>query len=322
MSRNSVNDKGSPRAGFIFGPVSSRRLGLSLGIDLLPAKICSHDCIYCEVGATTLHTCERSEYLPTRDIEAEIIAFFAAPFCEPDCFTITASGEPTLHTGLGRIIRLLKEKSDKPVVVLTNGTTMVDPEVRRELSACDLLIPSLDAVSPEAWRRVNRPAPGCPEPEEIISALSEFRKGFEGEIWLEILLVKGVNDSEIELDALSRAADRIKPDRIQLNTVVRPPTMKNAKPLSNEDLARAKSHFHGAVEIIAPATIGHSIKTATGDFETRVTELLKRRPCPVSEISNALDLDPALTETVLARLITAGRIKVIEHQGRRFFINV
>ncbi len=321
MSSNSVKGSGQSFK-FIFGPVRSRRLGLSLGIDLLPVKTCSHDCIYCEVGATTTHTDKRDEYIPTAAIETEINDFFASPFCEPDCFTITASGEPTLHTGIGRIIRLLKGKSDKKVVVLTNGSAMIDPAVRRDLSACDILVPSLDAASPGAWRRVNRPAPGCPEPEAIIAALSDFRREFNGEIWLEILLVKGVNDSETELEALDRAAERIKPERIQLNTVVRPPALKGAGPLSDKDLTRARKYFHGRVEIIAPAMDNRHHGKDPGNCGTRVTELLKRRPCPLAEISEALDIDPPRTATILAELISTGRIKVKKHQGRRFFTNV
>ncbi len=319
MSSNSRSGK-SPK-GVIFGPVSSRRLGLSLGIDLLPAKVCSHDCVYCEVGRTTLHTCERREYIPTSRIVGELENFLTAPFCAPDCFTITASGEPTLHSGFGRIIRLLKEKAGRPVVVLTNATTITDAEIRRSLCLADIVVPSLDAASETAWRRVNRPARGCPAPAEVIDGLARFRQEYGGEIWLEILLVKGLNDSEAELAALARAASTIRPDLVQLNTVVRPPALDTAFPLSADDLNRAGRHFPGRVEVIAaPRIKGRGGGEA--DIERRITGMVSRRPCPAEEIAQALGLALPRVEPMLAALVGEGRIREKKHQGRRFFVNV
>ncbi|MBU4394464.1 MAG: radical SAM protein, partial [Proteobacteria bacterium] len=145
---------------YLFGPVYSRRLGHSLGIDLLPPKICSLNCVYCEVGPTTDLTCDRKEYVPTEEILKEIDQVLARGAAERhiDVFTLTAMGEPTLHTGLGEIIAYLKKKTDKPVAVLTNGTLFFDPKVRAELSAADIVIPSLDAARQESFDRVNQPA--------------------------------------------------------------------------------------------------------------------------------------------------------------------
>ena len=324
MSRKQGRKAG---AGVIFGPVSSRRLGLSLGIDLLRRgeggeKICPYDCVYCEVGPTTLHTCQRAEYIPAAAIEAEIEAFLAEPFCAPDCFTLTASGEPTLNTGIGRVIRFLKKKSRVPVVVLTNSATLAEAGVRRELAPADIVVPSLDAASAAAFRRVNRPAGGCPEPETQIRSLARLKEEAAGEIWLEILLVKGLNDGDDELAALARAAAAIRPDLVQLNTVVRPPAIATALPLSADEMRRAASLFPGRVEVVAAAgPEGRGRGEAGAGAEARVLAMVARRPCPAEEIARATGLAPAALERLLAAMLRAGRIRERKHQGRRFFTN-
>jgi wyosine [tRNA(Phe)-imidazoG37] synthetase (radical SAM superfamily) len=303
---------------YLFGPVNSRRLGLSQGIDLLPGKICNFNCVYCEAGAKRLLTSERKEYFPTGEIIEEIdrlLADSASPV--PDVFTITATGEPTLHTGIGAIIRRLKNQSDKPVAVLTNGSLLYLPEVRNDLAAADIVIPSLDAARPSSYRQVNRPVRGA-DLETIIEGLILFRKEFAGEIWLEILLVKHLNDSAEDMDALQKAIARIRPDRIQLNTVVRPPLESYAQPIEQQELKSLAARFTERVEIpidFAPRTkSGHRISS-----EEEILEMLKRRPCTLSDICEALNLDGEKTRTVLATLAMAGRLSVCRHRQREYF---
>lgn len=313
---------------FIFGPVNSRRLGISLGIDLLPPKICNFNCIYCEVGPTTSFVSERGEYTDTVAIIAEI-----DDFCRDreaverlDVLTITASGEPTLHSGLGRIITHLKKNIAKPVAVLSNGSLFHLPEVRRELAPADIVIPSLDSARADSFRRINRPATSC-RLEEIIAGLEEFCREFSGRCWLEILLAKGINDRPEDLAALAAAVARIKPERIQLNTVARPPLEAFAHPLTPEEMRRAAGHFALPVDILTdyrprtPATADPLAgKRGPREHEEEVLHLLQRRPCTAADISAALGIAAEQAAAALEHLRAAGRIGPSSHRGKEYFI--
>jgi len=206
---------------YLFGPVNSRRLGRSLGVDLVPRKVCSLNCVYCESGATTTLTRARGELVPTAAVLAELADFLSG---QPalDYITFSGAGEPTLHSGLGVIISHLKKEYPRyKVALITNGTLFNDPAVRREVSGCDLIVPSLDAASDTVMAQINRPAPGLTA-AQLIDALGELRREYRGQIWLEIFIVPGLNDTEPELALLVAAAARIAADRIQLNTLDRP----------------------------------------------------------------------------------------------------
>ncbi|MDD4253495.1 MAG: radical SAM protein, partial [Methanoculleus horonobensis] len=185
----------------LFGPVPSRRLGISLGIDLVPHKTCSFDCIYCECGRTTDLTCERREYVPTGRVIAELDDFLAkGP--DLDYITFAGSGEPTLHTGIGEIIAFIKDRYPRyRVAVLTNSALFTDPDVRAALMRADLVVPSLDAVSEEVFIKINRPSPGTTA-ERVLKGLLDFAREFSGEIRLEIFIVPDINDTEEELRLL------------------------------------------------------------------------------------------------------------------------
>ncbi|NOX24622.1 MAG: radical SAM protein, partial [Deltaproteobacteria bacterium] len=282
---------------YLFGPVNSRRLGISQGIDLLPG-FCTFNCIYCEVNRQKIQTCKRREYTPTAAIIAEIDTLFAGQVNgspAPDVYTITASGEPTLHTGIGRIIRHIKARTNKPVDVLTNGSLLHSAEVRDELMAADVVVPSLDSALPESFRRVNRPAPGL-NLEKIITGIRQFKLEFPGEIWLEILLVKGVNDSEADIAALRETIKLISPHKTQLNTVDRPP-FGIADPVPHQKLSIIARNLSGPVEIIASPAKRQTVTQQTIE-SSRIIELLRRRPCTCLDISQALRYDESLTETV------------------------
>ncbi len=219
----------------LFGPVPSRRLGMSLGIDLIPHKICSLNCVYCECGATTVLTHDRKEYVPVNEIYSELKDFFKHN-PDPDYLTFSGAGEPTLHSHIGEVIAFLKElRPAIPVAVLTNGTLFTDPELRKELMRADLVLPSLDAATDEALRKINRPRRELLA-SAYIDGLIDFSREFEGEIWLEIFLLPGYNDDQKNLEALKEAAMSINPQRIQLNTLDRPGTVEGLHPMSMERL--------------------------------------------------------------------------------------
>jgi len=320
---------------YLFGPVYSRRLGHSLGIDLLPPKICTLNCVYCEVGPTTELTCERKEYVPTEEILKEIDQVLeqgtgGRPI---DVFTLTAMGEPTLHTGIGKIIAYLKSKTDKPVAVLTNGTLFFDPKVRAELSAADIVIPSLDAARQESFERVNQPA-SMVNLEQVIEGLALFRRGFRGELWLEILLVRDMNDSLEDLVALQQAVRKINPTRIQLNTVARPPMDGRARPVTREKMEQAAAMladgYDGRVDILIDfQAIGEKEEGKEKQARKQqalveeIAAMLQRRPCPLEEIDKALhvqDLD--MTRECVQMLVDTGRIKKIIHDNKEFYHHV
>ncbi|MDK2863513.1 MAG: hypothetical protein PWQ46_1223, partial [Methanomicrobiaceae archaeon] len=189
---------------YLFGPVPSRRLGISLGIDLVPHKTCSFNCIYCECGQTTDLTCERREYVPTNRVIAELDDFLAtAP--DLDYVTFAGSGEPTLHSGIGEIISFIKDRYPRyRVAVLTNSALFTDPDVRAALMRADLVVPSLDAVSEEVFVKINRPSPGITA-GQVLEGLLDFAREYTGEVWLEIFIVPGVNDTDKELRLLKDA---------------------------------------------------------------------------------------------------------------------
>lgn len=304
---------------YLFGPVNSRRLGLSLGIDLLPAKICNFNCIYCEVGPTTIFTCERKEYTPTREIIAEIDSFLATPIqAKPiDVFTITASGEPTLHSGLGKIINHLKTRTTLPVAVLTNGSLLYREDVRQDLEHADIVIPSLDSAREESFRKINRPAQ-CTKLKEIIDGLCLFAGNFRGELWLEILLSKDINDSPEDLAALRKSLTDIKPAKIQLNTVVRPPLEEFANPLTEAELEEISRQLPGTVEIIADFR-KRKRENARSAKKTELLEMLQRRPSTETDICEALNLDNNSTARLLKELSESGEIAHSAHMGKIYY---
>ena len=299
----------------IFGPVPSRRLGLSLGIDIVPMKTCSLSCIYCQVGKTPRTTISRREYVSANEIIKEIEDRLKTRI-KPDWLTFSGSGEPTLNSGIGEIINGIKALTTIPVCVLTNGTLLRDHQVRMDIINADAVMPSLDSAIEKTFLKVCRPHPDL-KIEDIIEGLVDFRKAYRGKIWLEILLVEGLNDSPEELEALRQAAVRISPDSIQLNTVVRPPAEMDAKPVSMERLEKIKEFFGEKAEIIASFKNDgeKSDKIETDD----ILGYLMRRPGSVEDISEALCAEKRCVEKILENLNQSGKIRINEFFGKRFW---
>jgi wyosine [tRNA(Phe)-imidazoG37] synthetase (radical SAM superfamily) len=294
----------------VFGPVPSRRLGRSLGVDLVPFKTCNYDCIYCEQGRTTNHMNMRDEYIPWQDALGELRDYLEK-HAAPDYITLSGCGEPTLHVRLGEMAKEIKSLTDIPLAVITNGSLLWDAEVRDALCAADVVMPSLDAGNAQIFEYVNRPAPGISF-ERMVTGLIEFRQSYQGAIWLEVLLLSGVTSGESEVREIARWASEIRPDRIQLNTVARPPAESYALPISRERLKFLAALFHIPAEVIAdPADRGHDVETPPE--APRILVLVRRRPCSVQDIAEALGA--RLTETAKMLDVLVARHQVRE---RRF----
>lgn len=319
---------------FLFGPVNSRRLGRSLGIDLFREKICNLNCVYCEVGPTTVPVNRRGRYSPTREILAEITEFCSDPhrLAAVDVLTVTAKGEPTLHLDLGVILRHIKSLTDKPVAVLTNGTTLADDEVREALQLADIVVPSLDAVRAESFSKVDRPARGLTV-EAIINGLRDFSRAYRGRLWLEILLVRDINDADADIDALLPVLTTLRLDRIQLNTVVRPPADPGARPVAEARLAEIARRLQAAltvpVDLPSPVVgFGDERDAAplpTADAEPAalrqaIIQMVRRRPCTAADIDRVFHLGGAeKVEQLLASLVASGTLRILTHAGDRFY---
>jgi wyosine [tRNA(Phe)-imidazoG37] synthetase (radical SAM superfamily) len=288
----------------LFGPVPSRRLGRSLGVDLIPPKTCSYDCIYCEVGPTTRQTCRRFPY----QIEAiirELTDHLQEVTPEPDIITLAGSGEPTLNLGLGRIISAIKAMTKIPVAVLTNGSLLYLPEVRRDLAAADVVLPSLDAARAETYQAINRPLPELTL-DLLLAGLTALRREYRGRIWLEVMLLAGLNDTEAELEPLRRILGELAPDKIQLNTAVRPVVEASARPLRRGEMEAVGAYLEGPVEVIASFNREDVVGSPGSDED--FVEMLSRRPMTAADLAEALGLPLVQVVARLKRLQDSGRI--------------
>ncbi|HNW92837.1 MAG TPA: radical SAM protein [bacterium] len=301
---------------YLFGPVNSRRLGRSLGVDLVPPKVCTLDCVYCESGRTTRHTGARDEYVPTAAVLAELDAFLGTR-PELDYVTFSGAGEPTLHRGLGTVIAHLKARHPQyRVALITNGTLLGDPAVRREVCPCDLIVPSLDAATDAVMATVNRPVPGCTA-AGLIDALVALRGEYRGQLWLEIFIVPGVNDTDAELAALAAAAARIRPDRIQLNALDRPAPDAWVRAADRDRLAVIARHFTGPVDVIARH---HATASGSGTVTAAaVLEILRRRPSTAADLAHGLQGSAADLDRLLVELERRGLIRPETRDGLTFF---
>lgn len=300
----------------IYGPVPSRRLGFSLGVDILPSKTCTLDCIYCQLGSTPEKTVRRGEYFSTDSVLGQIEKALSSGQ-KIDYITFSGSGEPTLNATLGKLIREIKKITDVPVAVLTNSTLLSDASVRRALQPADLVVPSLDAAAQVEFIAVNRPHASL-KIEDIIGSLKKFRQEFKGQIWLEIMLVKGINDSLEHIKKLKAAVREIEPDRIQLNTVIRPPAEVFAQALSYKELERIKEILGKSCEIIVDFS-GKDQMPQGKNLEDRILSIIQRRPVTLLDISTALGEHYDEILKCLSLLIEEGSIKSVTHKDKTYY---
>lgn len=307
-------DRNTPS--YIYGPVPSRRLGFSLGIDIIPFKTCSFNCIYCQLGPTPKQTFKRKVYYPTSEILAQVKKVLSSGK-RIDYITFSGSGEPTLNPAIGKLIREIKKMTDIPVAVLTNSSLLSLKSVREALKAADLVVPSLDAATQNILDKINRPHRPL-KMEKIIEGLKEFRKEFKGDIWLEVMLVKGVNDSPAHLRKLKKVIEEIKPDKIQLNTVVRPPAEKSAKSLSFVEMEAVRKIMGGKCEIISEFEKKEQ-KPPSENLEILLLSMIQRRPVTLADLSASIGKHKNEIIKYLNFLLNKGKIKAVEHKGLKYY---
>jgi len=303
----------------LFGPVRSRRLGLSLGIDLVPYKVCSFDCIYCECGKTTLQTIQRKAYVSIAEVFHEIQDYLdSSPL--PDFMTFSGSGEPTLHDQIGEVIAFIKEKAPGVnVAVLTNSSFLDDPDVRKSLLKADVVMPSLDAVSETVFRRINRPHPDV-SVARIISGLIEFRQEYAGQIWLEVFIVPGLNSDVTELQKIKETIMRIKPDKIQLNSLDRPGTERNVQSAGRAELESIVTLWSlPQLEIISGQPGPRSEKKSLPGNRDSILKALWRRPCTLDDLVLMFTLPRQELISLLDQLQAEGTVRAVQQDRGIFF---
>ncbi len=304
---------------YFYGPVPSRRLGLSFGVDIVPFKVCTLDCIYCQLGKSTDLTIERSNYGPIEPILAELEETLSKGL-KTDFITIAGSGEPTLNLLLGKLIEGIKKITDIPVAILTNGTLFYKEDVRVDCAKADVVIPSLDAGDAETFQKVNRPHRDI-NIENLISGLSEFRNEFSGQIWLEVFFVESLNTKSDQIAKIRNAIDRIRPDKVQLNTAVRPTAEPNLKRLDIEKLHTIAAQLGPQCEIIADFSTLHHLKYSENKADN-VLSILKRRPCSLDDISSGLGIGRNEVLKYIGDLQHQGLIHSKQKDGIIFFFKV
>ena len=292
---------------------------MSLGVDLVPRKVCTLDCVYCEVGRTTTFTSDRKEYIPAAAIIEELGRFFATNTTAIDYITISGSGEPTLNSGIGDIVRSIKDNIvDIPLAVLTNGTLLYDKNVRDALLAADVVLPSLDAATATGFARINRHHRSITV-DRYIEGLVAFRQEYRGKIWLEIFILPGYNDSDAELQALRQAILKIQPDSVQLNTLDRPGTVAGLRGATLVELERIAAALDlECVEIIAAADIGGA-PSCRKEAESVLLEMIARRPCTLDDLVTTLGMPAPAIHTIVAALATAEKIEAVQLDRGLFY---
>lgn len=303
----------------VFGPVSSRRLGLSLGIDIVPYKLCSLNCVYCECGSTTALTTAVREYSPAADVCAEIdLALADSP--ELDVITFSGSGEPTLNSAIGTIINHIKSRYPQyKVAVLTNSTLMNIDSVRKSILAADMIFPSLDAVSGKVFNEIMKPAAEV-NPADIVEGLVKLRAEFNGRICLEIFIVPGFNDTEDELVLLRDAAMRIKPDEVHLNRLDRPGSESWVEPVNDEKMYDIAGRFKPLdVRVIGRRPGDVHVSYTGSDLRDRVLYALRDGYHDVEEIAGRLGVRVVDVLRICDRLTSEGRAcKIPSEKGNLY----
>ena len=303
----------------VFGPVPSRRLGKSLGIDPISLKTCNWNCVYCQLGRTVPLVNERREYVPREIILAEVRqALTAHAPGEIDWVTFVGSGEPTLHIGLGRLIRQVKAMTDLPVAVITNGSQLYLPQVRQELSAADAVLPTLDASNAQLYRKINRPWPRLTF-ERLLDGLTAFRQVYHGQLWIEVMLVKGLNDTEDALRGIAAALQRIEPDQVHINLPIRPPAEPWVQPPDETGLMRATAILGDIAQVVHPAR-GIFDLSGHNTLVDAIVSIITRHPMREDELVRALERwTPGQVEEALQALIASGQAQLVERHGARFW---
>jgi len=304
---------------YVFGPVPSRRLGQSLGIDPVPLKTCNWNCVYCQLGRSKPLVNQRREYFPRQEILAEAMqALTAHTPGEIDWVTFVGSGETTLHAGLGWLIREVKALTALPLAVITNGSLLYQPKLRQELLIADAVLPSLDAGSAPLYRKINRSYPKLSF-ERLVEGLIAFRKEYKGRLWVEVMLVRGLNDTEAALGEIAAVLGRIQPDEVHILQPERPPVEAWVQPPGEEGLLRARAILGNIARVVHPASGSFDLGGA-GSLVEAIIGIITRHPIREEELMETLErfLPGEVAETLTA-LALSGKAQVVERYGVRFW---
>lgn len=301
---------------YLFGPVPSRRLGRSLGVDIVPLKTCTQNCIYCQLGKDTPQTLQRGEYAPINAVIEELRQKIQDSL-EADFITISGSGEPTLHSGLGKMIDDIRTLTEIPVAVITNGSLFSDPVVRADCIKADVVLPSLDAGDPETFIKMNHPHPGL-DFNRFVEGLIQFRREYRGQYWLEVFFCEGINTDQTAILNLKTWIDKIGPDKIQINTSVRPVVHPEAAKVELQKLEQIARYFGPHAEVIADFS-RHDRTEAFSAGQTLILDMLLRRPCSLDDICVGLGLKPHMVLKVIAELMHTSKIICEEQNGKKYY---
>ena len=309
----------------VYGPVPSRRLGRSLGVSPIPFKTCNYSCVYCQLGRTTHMTNQRKDFFPPEELLNEIKRVIEVNHSEIDFVTFVGEGEPTLCKSLGWLIRKTKEIADIPIAVDTNGSLLYREDVRNDLSEADVVMPSLDAGTAETFRKINRPHRGIVF-EAVVEGMERFRRDYNGEIWVEVMLVKGLNDSEEELEAIKSGLEKIEPNRTYINVPIRPPAEPWAVPPDKEAVALAHAILGdvNVVDITAEETGEFSIEGFTNP-EDAILAIIRRHPMREEQVIETLkkfEVEEKGVQDSLTRLEKSGKIKKVEYREKVFWLTM
>ena len=304
---------------YVYGPVPSRRLGQSLGIDTIPLKSCNWNCVYCQLGRTVPLTNGRMEYFPSEEILAEVKQALASHRPgEIDWVTFVGSGEPTLHSGIGWLILEVKLLTDLPIAVITNGSLLYLPEVRRDLAWADAVMPSLDAGSADLYRQLNRPHPEATF-ARLVDGLAAFRQEYSGRLWVEVMLVRGLNDTESALQEIAAVLRRIQPDEVHVNLPTRPPAETWVRPPDEEGLMRAVAILGDMAKVVHPIE-GSFDLSGYDNLVEAVIGIITRHPMRQEELERTLSQwAPGQVNDTLIALEASGQAQVVKRFGVQFW---
>ena len=293
----------------VYGPVPSRRLGRSLGVDLVPHKVCSYDCVYCQLGRTKKKTIERKAYVPMEAILNQVQEKLSEGI-SADYITLAGSGEPTLNTEIGALIRELKKHSEIPVAVLTNSSLLGNGQVREALMGADAVLPSFDAHDQEGFETINRPHPAI-NFETMVDGLIAFRKEYPGEIWLEVFILEGINATEADALEFKYWIEKVNPQKVHVNTAVRPTAETYVRRVPVQEMAKLCSIIGGRAEVITPFKDTERHERGA-DIEEDLLNLLARRPCTLDDISSGLNVHKNEMLKYIELLVKNHRVEEVE----------
>ncbi|MDD2389896.1 MAG: radical SAM protein [Desulfobacterales bacterium] len=290
---------------YLFGPVPSRRFKRSLGVDLTPFKTCSLDCIFCQLGRTPEKTILRKEYVPIDEVISELEQWLAVDG-QADYITLSGSGEPTLHSRFGEVLQYVRQHSDIPSVLLTNSTMLSQPEVREAACGADIVKMSLSAWDQASFEWVNRPHSQL-QFDRLIQGQIDFRAQFKGKVWMEVFLLEAINATPDNVRKIARLAKKIGPDRIQLNTAIRPPAEDFASPVHTEQMNELARLFDPVAEVIAEYKT--DCLTSIAANQDRIFSMLQRRPCTAKEITEVFGMHINEVSKYLGNLVRTNQVR-------------